>query len=497
MSTVPYTFANDTGNIPLSYLDVNFANVKAFADTAGYVTASDQANITSVGTLNSLGVSGNITGGNISTAGNITGGNITGGNITISNVIVTTLSATGNVIANNGMFTNIVNVASHTGGLVSITGNVTANNGMFTNIVNTTSFTGSVVSVSGNVTSGNIGTGGLISAAGNITVGSGGAIGVGTTTPDAELNILAYPQTVSYSLSGNSTTPGTDLHITGADGANTRITQDSFGTGSYVAFTGRTGRGTAAAPTQTQSGDTLTQFTARGFSNGTLQFGNISTGRVDIVAAEAFTDTSRATNVQIYTTATSSITPTAIATFSSAAGLSVAGNVTANNGIFTNIVNVASFTGGLVSVTGNVTANNGIFTTIVNVASHTGTIVSVTGNVTANNGIFTTIVNVASHTGSLVSVTGNVSSNNMSATGIVSLLTSTAGGNSAAVGGTAGVGLLMSNVASFGIFFGNGAPTITAARGSLYINTTASAISTRLYINTTGAAVWTAFTTAA
>jgi hypothetical protein len=45
------------------------------------------------------------------------------------------------------------------------------------------------------------------------------------------------------------------------------------------------------------------------------------------VAAENFTDTSRATNVQIFITAVSSITPTAIATFSSA-GLSLAGNIT-------------------------------------------------------------------------------------------------------------------------------------------------------------------------
>ena len=71
MSAVPYTFANNTGNIPLSELDANFANVKAFANTAGYVTANAQANITSVGTLTTLSVSGNITGNYI--IGNITG----------------------------------------------------------------------------------------------------------------------------------------------------------------------------------------------------------------------------------------------------------------------------------------------------------------------------------------------------------------------------------------------------------------------------------------
>ena len=60
MSAVPYTFATDTGNIALSQLDVNFANVKARADTAVVVTASAQPNIASVGTLNSLSVTGNI-----------------------------------------------------------------------------------------------------------------------------------------------------------------------------------------------------------------------------------------------------------------------------------------------------------------------------------------------------------------------------------------------------------------------------------------------------
>lgn len=65
MSQVPFTFANSSGNIPLSRLDVNFANVKAFADTAGIVTANNQPNIKQLGVLNSLSVTGNITGANI------------------------------------------------------------------------------------------------------------------------------------------------------------------------------------------------------------------------------------------------------------------------------------------------------------------------------------------------------------------------------------------------------------------------------------------------
>jgi hypothetical protein len=198
--------------------------------------------------------------------------------------------------------------------------NVSANN-----ISAVLAITGATVSASGNVTGANIRTGGAISTTGNIITGTNGYIGIGIATPDTELTILGNPQTVSYPVTGNSTTAGTELHITGADGANTRITQDALGTGSYVAFTGRSARGTAATPTQTQSADILAQFTARGFSNGTLQFGNASTGALSITAAENFTDTSRATNVQILTTAVSSITPTAIATFSSANGLIVSG----------------------------------------------------------------------------------------------------------------------------------------------------------------------------
>ena len=66
MPSVPYTFANQSGNIPLSELDTNFAvlgnAVPVFANTAGQVTNSNQSNITTVGTLTTLSVTGNITG---------------------------------------------------------------------------------------------------------------------------------------------------------------------------------------------------------------------------------------------------------------------------------------------------------------------------------------------------------------------------------------------------------------------------------------------------
>lgn len=61
-------------------------------------------------------------------------------------------------------------------------------------------------------------------------------------------------------------------------------------------------------------------------------------------------------------------------------------------------------------------------------------------------------------------------------------------------GGTAGTGFLLSSTTNFGIFFGSGAPTLSAAKGSLYLRSD-GAINNRLYINTDGSTTWTAFAT--
>lgn len=59
------------------------------------------------------------------------------------------------------------------------------------------------------------------------------------------------------------------------------------------------------------------------------------------------------------------------------------------------------------------------------------------------------------------------------------------------------VGSSPMTVGAAGIYVGAGAPSITAAQGSLYLNTTGSSTATRAYINTTGSTTWTAITTAA
>ena len=192
MTTVPFTFGNEESPIPLSQLDANFAVTPPFANTAGNVTGNTQANITAVGTLTALSVTGNVNAGNLrttgqlSTTGNITTGNIlTGGEISaLGTVTGGTVCAAGNVVAAN------VNVAGNitTGGFVSATGNVAGGN----------------ITTAGRITAaGNIITQSQISATGNITTA---ANFVGNFLGNITGNIVGAPGSntqVTYNLNGN------------------------------------------------------------------------------------------------------------------------------------------------------------------------------------------------------------------------------------------------------------------------------------------------------
>lgn len=68
-------------------------------------------------------------------------------------------------------------------------------------------------------------------------------------------------------------------------------------------------------------------------------------------------------------------------------------------------------------------------------------------------------------------------------------------GTAVPAGGVAGY--LMSTTSTLGIYFGSGAPTVSAAQGSLYIRSDGSSTSTRLYVNTNGSTTWTNVVTAA
>ena len=98
---------------------------------------------------------------------------------------------------------------------------------------------------------------------------------------------------------------------------------------------------------------------------------------------------------------------------------------------------------------------------------------------------------VISDNGFVGNLTGNVTATTVSATGNI-----TADSGTAPVAGGAAA-FLATSTANLGIYIGSGAPTVSAAQGSLYIRTDGSSTSTRLYVNTTGSTTWTNVTTAA
>jgi len=90
-------------------------------------------------------------------------------------------------------------------------------------------------------------------------------------------------------------------------------------------------------------------------------------------------------------------------------------------------------------------------------------------------------------------ITLDASNGRLSGIGRVTAMSAT----SIPAGGTAGSGFLFSSTANFGIFFGSGAPSLSAAKGSLYLRSDGTTTNDRAYINTDGSTTWTALTTVA
>ena len=242
-----------TGNVSGSAATATSATT---ATTAGTVTTAAQPNITSVGTLTSVTVTGNVDAGNVNATliGDVTG-NVSGsaatattaGTVTtaaqpnITSVgTLTSVTVTGNVDAGNVNATLIGDVTGNVSG--EVTGNVSGSAATATtagtvttaaqpNITSVGTLTS--VTVTGNVAGGNLTTGGQVTATGNITGGNIIATGniVGTTN-GFDIGYLEIPQ---VTLSANTTPALTDSgkHFYSTTAGNLSITIPS---NSNVAF---------------------------------------------------------------------------------------------------------------------------------------------------------------------------------------------------------------------------------------------------------------------
>ncbi len=205
-----------SGNNLSNIQGANVTGIVPSATTAITVTSNAQPNITSLGTLTSLSVTGNITSGNATLGNSATANYFIGSGNNLSNIQAANITGTaansnyaayaGDVV--NASQSNITSVGTLTS--VSVSGNANIGNvgtGIITatgNVTGANLFTGGLLSVTGNANIGNIGTGiitaignvtganlitgGLLSVTGNANVGNVGTIGVYATTLSATGN---------------------------------------------------------------------------------------------------------------------------------------------------------------------------------------------------------------------------------------------------------------------------------------------------------------------
>ena len=213
MSSVPYIFAGDTGNIPLAQLDANFANVKASVDSATVavnVTASAQPNITSVGTMIS-----------VSSTGNVKANILIGNTISTTSFTSSVISVSGNVTAGNVLGGANVNATTHTGTTVSVTGNITAGNVLGGANVNATTHTGTTVSVTGNIRGGNLITTGQVNNGGLEVV----SVNYANITANAQTTSLSTTVSTNILIANNTGYTHTiNMPSSPVDGQITRFT---------------------------------------------------------------------------------------------------------------------------------------------------------------------------------------------------------------------------------------------------------------------------------
>ncbi len=398
--TVPYTFSNATGTIPLNELDANFANVSQRVNTANTVILSDQPNITSVGILSNLSVSGNVVSG-----GNIVGAFITGngsqlsainaanivGNIPVANSALTAGTVTSSAQPNITSVGTVVSLNStgditggnlRTTGLVSATGTITTGSNLVV---------GGVINTTGNIVgAGSLNLGGTLNSTGNIT----GANIIGSNL----ITTGSVTVTAQVSATGNIITNG---YFVGNGSALTGIIATDIGTLSMLSVTGNIDTGNLISSALVQ-GATVS-------ATGNIDTGNlISSALVQgaTVSATGNIDTGNLISSALVQGATVSATGNIDTGNLNALGsLNAVGNVNATNlyidiptgsrGFITGNLEIGGYsnaignvrggnirTAGLVTATGNVTGGNIL----------TGGLISATGNLTGATILTPTIV---------------------------------------------------------------------------------------------------------
>ena len=229
------------------------------ATTAGTVTTAAQPNITSVGTLTSLAVTGNASAGNISTGGVLSvTGNANVGNIGANNAVFTLVTGTLTTAAQPNV-TSLGTLSS-----LAVTGNATAGN-VYANsgTIGASLLTGTLttaaqpnvtsvgtltsLSVTGNVAAGNLTTTGVLSVtgtgvssiAGNLDMTSNTIINLATPTNANDAATKQYVDDVAQGLhTHDSCNAATQTDLATISGGTVTYNNGSSGVGATLTTTG-------------------------------------------------------------------------------------------------------------------------------------------------------------------------------------------------------------------------------------------------------------------
>jgi len=152
---------------------------------------------------------------------------------------------------------------------------------------------------------------------GNPTLGLSGA------TVQLSPSLLVYNNAIT-SLTGVPS--GTILTARNVDATSTRILADTAGTSVSSSFTGRLARGTIAAPTALQSGDTMVLMQAFGY--GSTGYSATARGTFSCSTSQIWTDANQGTVCAVASTPNGSTTPANVMTWENSGGVTVPSTVT-------------------------------------------------------------------------------------------------------------------------------------------------------------------------
>jgi hypothetical protein len=331
-----------TGTVPSARLTGTYNITASNATTAGTVTANAQPNITSVGILTSLGVSGNITAANITANTGVFSGNANGlTNIPGANVTGTVSSATTSGTVTTNAQPNITSVGTLTA--LSVSGNVAFSGPVSNlgNVANVRIFGGST----GQILTTN-GAGGLswtdagtsqfaqfVTQPNQSNITSVGTLtGLNVNGNIVAVNITANIGTFSGNANGLTNIPAGNIagQVANALVAGTVTTAaqpniTSVGTLTSLAVSGNISASAVSATNFVGSGASITSLNAANLSTGTVPSARLS-------GSYSISVTSSTTSGTVTTNAQPNITSVGTLTTATVSGNIIAGNVYANTG---------------------------------------------------------------------------------------------------------------------------------------------------------------------